>query len=48
MAKLELSVLNDTGILGLLAFSAFAVAVARAPWLRRRNPAVAGLGMAIW
>jgi hypothetical protein len=30
IANLELAVLNDTGILGLLAFAAFAVAVAQA------------------
>jgi O-antigen ligase len=46
IANLEFAVLNDSGILGVLAFSAFAVAVARAAWPRRRNQAVAGLGMA--
>lgn len=45
IANLELSVLNDTGALGLLVFAAFAVAVAYAAWRRRRDPIVAGLGM---
>jgi len=46
IANLELSVLNDTGILGLLAFAAFAVALARVTWQTRRDPVVSGLGMA--
>lgn len=46
IANLELTVLNDTGVIGLLAFAAFAVAVTHAAWRRRRDPTVAGLGMA--
>jgi O-antigen ligase len=45
IANLELTVLNDTGILGLLAFAAFGIALARAAWHRRRDPTVAGLGV---
>jgi hypothetical protein len=46
IANLELSVLNDTGILGLLVFAAFGAALATAAWRLRRDPIVAGLGMA--
>jgi O-antigen ligase len=47
IANLELSVLYDTGILGLLIFLAFMVAVAWEAWKHRRNPLVAGLGMTV-
>jgi hypothetical protein len=46
IANLELTVLNDTGVVGLLVFLAFGGALAYAVWKRRRDPAVAGLGMA--
>jgi O-antigen ligase len=46
IANLELAVLNDTGVIGLLVFAAFAVAVARAAWRQRHDPTVAGLGAA--
>lgn len=46
IANLELSVLNDTGVIGLLVFLAFAVALVYAAWRHRRDPIVAGLGMA--
>jgi hypothetical protein len=46
IANLELSVLNDTGALGLVVFAAFGAALAVAVWRRRRDPTVAGLGMA--
>ena len=45
IANLELSVLYDTGILGLLIFLAFLAAVALKAWKHRRDPIVAGLGM---
>jgi O-antigen ligase len=46
IANLELNVLNDTGVIGLLAFLAFVFALAYAAWRHRRDPIVAGLGMA--
>jgi O-antigen ligase len=46
IANLELTVLNDTGVIGLLVFLAFAGSLAYATWRRRRDPTVAGLGMA--
>lgn len=46
IASLELSVVNDTGLLGLLVFAAFVAALVFAVWRRRRDPFVAGLGMA--
>jgi hypothetical protein len=46
LANLELTVLNDTGVIGLLVFAAFALALARAAWRERRDPTVAGLGAA--
>jgi hypothetical protein len=46
LANLELAVLNDTGVIGLLVFAAFALALARAAWRERRDPTVAGLGAA--
>jgi O-antigen ligase len=46
IANLELTVLNDTGVIGLLAFLAFVFALAYAAWRHRRDPIVAGLGMA--
>ena len=46
LANLELAVLNDTGVLGLLAFLGFGAAVIVAAWRRRRDPTVAGLGVA--
>jgi O-antigen ligase len=46
LANLELAVLNDTGVIGLLTFLAFGVSLAYAAWRRRRDPTVAGLGMA--
>jgi hypothetical protein len=45
IANLELTVLNDTGALGLLVFAAFGATLALAVWRRRRDPTVAGLGM---
>ncbi len=44
LANLELTVFNDTGIVGLLVFGVFAFAIARAVWPRRTDPTVAGLG----
>lgn len=44
IANLELSVLNDTGILGLLIFVASAVAIGYRAWRNRGDPIVAGLG----
>ncbi len=44
IANLELSVLNDTGVIGLLVFAAFAVTVGIAAWRQRHDPTVAGLG----
>lgn len=46
IANLELSLLNDTGILGLLVFVAFAVAIGYRAWRNRGDPIVAGLGAA--
>lgn len=46
IANLELTVLNDTGVIGLLTFLAFGGSLALAGWRRRRDPTVAGLGMA--
>ena len=45
IANLELTVLNDTGVLGLLVFTAFGIALAQTAWRRRRDPIVAGLGV---
>ncbi len=45
IANLELTVLNDTGVIGLLVFAAFGVALAQAAWRRRHDPIVAGLGV---
>ena len=44
IANLELAVVNDTGLLGLLVFVAFAVGVAAEVWRRRSDPRVTGLG----
>jgi hypothetical protein len=44
IANLELSVLNDTGIFGLLLFGAFGTAIAVVTWRNRREPIVVGLG----
>ena len=46
IANLELAVLYDTGVVGLLMFLGFVVAVGYAAWRRRGDPYVAGLGMA--
>jgi O-antigen ligase len=43
LGNLELMVLNDTGVLGLVVFIAFGVAVAAAAWRFRENPLVVGL-----
>lgn len=45
IANLELSLLNDTGTLGLLAFVAFAVAIGYRAWRKRGDPIVAGLAV---
>jgi O-antigen ligase len=45
LANLELTLLYDTGIVGLLVFLAFAGTIAYAAWRRRDDPFVAGLGM---
>jgi MFS family permease len=36
--------LNDTGLLGLVLFSVFGIAVAARAWSGRKNPIVLGLG----
>jgi hypothetical protein len=46
IANLELTVLNDTGIVGLLVFLAFGGCLAYAVWRRRDDPTVAGLSVA--
>jgi hypothetical protein len=46
IANLELTVVNDTGSIGLLVLIAFAVTVGRAAWRQRHDPTVAGLGAA--
>lgn len=43
LGNLELLVLNDTGVLGLLVFAAFAVTIVIAVWRCRENPLVLGL-----
>jgi hypothetical protein len=45
IANLGLTVLNDTGALGLLVFAAFGIAVAVPAWRHRRDATVVGLGM---
>jgi O-antigen ligase len=45
LANLELAVLYDTGIVGLLIFLGFLGTIAYAAWRRRDDPYVAGLGM---
>src|SRR6202035_3934984 len=47
IANLELAVLYDTGIVGLVIFLAFMLAVAWEAWKHRRNFFVAGLGMTV-
>jgi hypothetical protein len=47
IANLELAVLNDTGALGFLVFVAFGATIAMSAWRRRRDPTVAGLGLAV-
>jgi O-antigen ligase len=44
LANLELKVVNDTGLLGLLVFVAFVVAIAIAAWRFRNDITVLGLG----
>jgi len=44
IANLELTVLNDTGVIGLAVFLAFVATFAYAAWRHRRDPVVAGLG----
>ncbi len=44
VASLPLLVLNDTGLLGLVLFSVFGIAVAARAWSGRKNPIVLGLG----
>jgi O-antigen ligase len=46
IANLELTVLNDTGVIGALVFLAFVLALAYAAWRHRSDPIVAGLGLA--
>lgn len=43
LGNLELLVLNDTGVLGLLVFAAFVVTIVIAVWRCRENPIVLGL-----
>ena len=43
LGNLELLVLNDTGVLGLLVFAAFVVTIVIAVWRCRENPVVLGL-----
>jgi O-antigen ligase len=45
LANLELTLLYDTGIVGLLVFLGFMGTIAYAAWRRRDDPFVAGLGM---
>ena len=44
LANLELSIANDTGILGLVVFAAFGAAIALAAWRCRSDLTVLGLG----
>ena len=44
LANLELTLLNDTGLLGLLLFVAFGIAVLVAAWRHRESANVVGLG----
>ena len=46
VASLPLLVLNDTGLIGLLVFGAFAAALVLRVWSVRSNPIVLGLGQA--
>ena len=43
LGNLELLVLHDTGVVGLLVFAAFVVAIVIAIWKSRENPVVLGL-----
>jgi hypothetical protein len=47
IANLELAVLNDTGVVGFIVLVAFGVAIGAAAWRHRRDPTVAGLGIAV-
>jgi O-antigen ligase len=47
IANLELTVLNDTGLVGSAVFGVFLVAIAYAAWKNRGDPNVDGLGMVI-
>jgi hypothetical protein len=44
LASLEITILNDTGILGMIVFAVFVVAVAAAAWRARHDLTVIGLG----
>jgi hypothetical protein len=44
LANLELSLLNDTGVLGLLLFAAFGVLTLLAAWRHRESANVVGIG----
>jgi O-antigen ligase len=44
LGNLELSVVNDTGLLGLLVFAAFLLSIVVATWRARNDPTVLGLG----
>src|SRR5207244_11248817 len=44
LANLELTLLNDTGLLGLLLFVAFGIAVLVAAWRHRESANVVGVG----
>ena len=43
LANLELTIVNDTGALGLLVFAAFVCAITRSAWRTRSDPTVVGL-----
>ena len=45
LANLELTILNDTGLLGVLLLATFAVAIVVAVWRSRDNATVLGLGV---
>ena len=47
IANLELSLLNDTGVLGVLAFAAFALAVFVSAWRESQDPMVLGLAATV-
>jgi O-antigen ligase len=44
LGNLELAVVNDTGLIGLLVFAAFLFAILVATWRARHDPTVLGLG----